>query len=108
MVRPRHSKRILELRRVYRNVVAPEPVYLMPRMRITRLKDPELDNNDAARQKNNKAFATLLYNAFFDGPNLKPFIERDKNSYGEALADFISSVVNYSDKDDPNMQAHFA
>src|ERR671939_151181 len=108
MVRPRVNKIIFELRLVYRNVVAPQPVYLMPRMRITRLKDPELDNNDDARQKNNKAFATLFHDAFFDGADLKPFVARDKKSYGEALADLISSVVNYSDKDDPNMQANFA
>jgi hypothetical protein len=108
MVRPRVNKRIFELRLVYRNVVAPEPVYLMPRMRITRLKDPDLDKDDAARQKNNKAFATLFYNAFFDGSDLKPFVARDKKTYGETLADFISSVVNYSDKDDPAMQANFA
>jgi hypothetical protein len=108
MVRPRVNKRIFELRLVYRNVVAPEPVYLMPRMRITRLKDPDLDKDDAARQKNNKAFATLFYNAFFDGADLKPFVARDKKTYGETLADFISSVVNYSDKDDPAMQANFA
>jgi hypothetical protein len=108
MVRPRVNKRIFELRLVYRNQVAPEPVYLMPRMRITRLKDPDLDKDDAARQKNNKTFATLFYNAFFDGADLKPFVARDKKTYGEALADFISSVVNYSDKDDPTMQANFA
>jgi hypothetical protein len=108
MVRPRVNKRIFELRLVYKNVVAAEPVFLMPRMRITRLKDPELDKDEDARQKNNKTFATLLHNAFFDGPDLKPFIARDKKSYGEALADFISTIVNYSDKEDPNMQANFA
>jgi hypothetical protein len=108
MVRPRVNKRIFELRLVYRNTVAAEPVFLMPRMRITRLKDVDLDKDDAARQKNNKTFATLLYNAFFDGVDLKPFVARDKKSYGEALADFISSVVTYNDKDDPTMQANFA
>jgi hypothetical protein len=108
MVRPRVNKRIFELRLVYKNVVAAEPIFLMPRMRITRLKDPELDKDEDARQKNNKTFATLLYNAFFDGSDLKPFVARDKKSYGEALADFISTVVNYSDKEDPNMQANFA
>lgn len=108
MVRPRVNKRIFELRLVYKNVVAAEPIFLMPRMRITRLKDPELDKDDAARQKNNKTFAQMFHQAFFDGADLKPFIARDKKSYGEALADFISQVVNYSDKDDPNMQANFA
>lgn len=108
MVRPRVNKRIFELRLVYKNVVAAEPIFLMPRMRITRLKDPDLDKDDAARQKNNKTFATMLHRAFFDGAELKPFVARDKQSYGEALADFISQVVNYSDKDDPTMQANFA
>lgn len=108
MVRPRVNKRIFELRLVYKNVVAAEPIYLMPRMRITRLKDPELDKDDAARQKNNKTFATMFHQAFFDGAELKPFVARDKKSYGEALAEFISQVVNYSDKEDPNMQANFA
>jgi hypothetical protein len=108
MVRPRVNKRIFELRLVYKNVVAAEPIFLMPRMRITRLKDPDLDKDDAARQKNNKAFATLLYKAFFDGADLKPYVARDKKSYGDALADFISAVVNYKDPEDPNMQANFA
>jgi hypothetical protein len=108
MVRPRVNKRIFELRLVYKNVVAAEPIFLMPRMRITRLKDPELDKDDAARQKNNKTFVTLFHNAFFDGADLKAFIARDKKSYGDVLADFISTIVNYSDKDDPNMQANFA
>ena len=106
MVRPRVNKRIFELRLVYKNVVAGEPVFLMPRMRITRLKDPELDKDDAARQKNNKTFATMFHRAFFDGADLKPFMARDKKSYGEVLADFISEVVNYSDKEDPNMRAN--
>lgn len=108
MVRPRVNKRIFELRLVYMNAAAPEPVFLMPRMRITRLRDPELEANDDARQKNNKTFATLLYNTFFDGAELKPFVARDKKTYGEALADFITAVVTYNDKDDPNMQANFA
>jgi hypothetical protein len=108
MVRPRVNKRIFELRLVYRNEVAPQPVYLMPRMRIIRMKDPDLNANEDMRQKNNKAFAKLFHDAFFDGADLKPFIAQDKKSYGEALADFISSVVNYSDKDDPKMQANFA
>ena len=108
VVRPRVNKRIFELRLVYKNVVAAEPVFLMPRMRITRLKDPELDKDDDARQKNNKTFITLLHTAFFDGADLKPFVARDKKSYGEVLADFISTVVNYKDPGDPNMQANFA
>jgi hypothetical protein len=108
VVRPRVNKRIFELRLVYKNVVAAEPVFLMPRMRITRLKDPELDKDDAARQKNNKTFATMFHSAFFDGADLKPFMARDKKSYGEVLADFISEVVNYSEREDPNMQANFA
>jgi hypothetical protein len=108
MVRPRVNKRIFELRLVYKNVVAAEPVFLMPRLRITRLKDPDLDKDDAARQKNNKTFATLLHDAFFDGAELKAYVARDKKSYGDALADFISVVVNYNDPNDPNMRANFA
>jgi hypothetical protein len=108
MVRPRVNKRIFELRLVYRNETAPQPVYLMPRLRILRMKDPDINANEEIRQKNNMAFIKLFHDAFFDGADLKPFIEKDKKSYGEALADFISSVVNYSDKDDPKMQANFA
>ncbi|HYJ47086.1 MAG TPA: hypothetical protein VEV81_10775, partial [Pyrinomonadaceae bacterium] len=108
MVRPRVNKRIFELRLVYRNEAAPQPVYLMPRLRIIRMKDPDINANEEIRQKNNMAFIKLFHDAFFDGADLKPFIEKDKKSYGEVLADFISSVVNYSDKDDPKMQANFA
>ena len=38
-VRPRLNKKVFELRLVYFNKVAAEPVYLMPRMRIVRGKD---------------------------------------------------------------------
>jgi hypothetical protein len=108
MVRPRVNKKIFELRLVYRNVVAAEPVYLMPRMRITRGKDPDILKDNDWRQKNNRTYATLFHDAFFDGANLKPFIANDKQRYGEALASFITQVVTYSDPSDPRMQANFA
>lgn len=108
MVRPRVNKKIFELRLVYRNTVAAEPVYLMPRMRITRGRDPDILKDNEWRQKNNRAYATLLHDAFFDGPNLKPFVANDKQRYGEALAGFITQVVTYNDASDPRMQANFA
>jgi hypothetical protein len=108
MVRPRVNKKIFELRLVYRNMVAAEPVYLMPRMRITRGKDPDILKDNDWRQKNNRAFAALLHAAFFDGAALKPFVAGDKRKYGEALSDFITKVVNYNDPADPRMQANFA
>jgi hypothetical protein len=108
MVRPRVNKKIFELRLVYRNVVAAEPVYLMPRMRITRGKDPDILKDNEWRQKNNRAFAQLFHDAFFDGATLKPFVAGDKRKYGEALADFITRVVTYNDPSDPRMQANFA
>src|SRR5256714_3938650 len=106
MVRPRMNKKVFELRLVYRNVVAAEPVYLMPRMRVVRGKDA--GRPDEVRQKNNQTFARLFHDAFFDGVNLKPFVAGDRQKYGEALADFITKVVTYSDPADPNMQANFA
>lgn len=105
-VRPRLNKKVFELRLVYFNIIAPEPVYLMPRMRIVRGADA--NRPEELRQKNNKEFARLLHDAFFDGENLKPFVANDKKKYGEALADFITSVVGYSDPEDPLMQANFA
>jgi hypothetical protein len=105
-VRPRLNKKTFELRLVYFNVVAPEPVYLMPRLRIVRGADAK--RPDELRQKNNREFARLFHQAFFDGENLKPFVATDKKKYGEALADFIASVVTYSDPNDPLMQANFA
>jgi hypothetical protein len=108
MVRPRLNKKVFELRLVYRNVVAAEPVYLMPRMRIVRAKDFFMAQNKEVRLKNNERFARLFHETFFDGPNLKPFVARDKRTYGEALASFITKVVTYSDPTDPMMQANFA
>jgi hypothetical protein len=108
MVRPRVNKKIFELRLVYRNVVAPEPVYLMPRLRIVRGTDPDILKDNDLRQKNNEAFARLLHDAFFDGPNLKSFVADDKKAYGAALADFIGRVAAYHDDKDPRMQANFA
>jgi hypothetical protein len=108
MVRPRLNKKVFELRLVYRNVVAAEPVYLMPRMRIVRAKDFFMAQHKEVRLKNNEAFARLFHDTFFDGPDLKPFVARDKRTYGEALASFITKVVTYNDPTDPVMQANFA
>jgi hypothetical protein len=106
MVRPRMNKKLFELRLVYRNEAAAEPVYLMPRMRIIRGKDPGRPEED--RQKNNEAFARLFHETFFDGADLKPWVAKDKKAYGEALANFITKVVTYNDPTDPKMQANFA
>jgi hypothetical protein len=106
MVRPRVNKKVFELRLVYRNEAAAEPVYLMPRMRIIRGKDPGRPEED--RQKNNETFARLFYETFFDGADLKPWVAKDKKAYGEALAQFITKVVTYNDPSDPKMQANFA
>jgi hypothetical protein len=106
MVRPRMNKKLFELRLVYRNEAAAEPVYLMPRMRIIRGKDAGRPEED--RQKNNETFARLFHETFFDGADLKPWVAKDKKSYGEALAQFITKVVTYNDPTDPKMQANFA
>jgi hypothetical protein len=108
MVRPRLNKKIFELRLVYRNVVAPEPVYLMPRMRIVRGTDLDILKDNDLRQKNNEIFARLLHEAFFDGASLKPFVATDKKRYAEALADYITKIVTYKDEKEPRMQANFA
>ncbi|HEY0003979.1 MAG TPA: hypothetical protein VGB17_04145 [Pyrinomonadaceae bacterium] len=108
MVRPRVNKKIFELRLVYRNEVAPEPVYLMPRLRIVRGTDPDILKDNDLRQRNNETFARLLHEAFFDGANLKPFVAADKKKYAAALADFITRIVTYKDAKEPRMQANFA
>jgi hypothetical protein len=106
MVRPRMNKKVFELRLVYRNEAVAEPVYLMPRMRIIRGKDAGRPDED--RQKNNETFARLFHETFFDGADLKPWLAKDKKTYGEALAGFITKVVTYNDPTDPKMQANFA
>jgi hypothetical protein len=105
-VRPRLNKKTFELRLVYFNVEAAEPVYLMPRMRIVRGKDA--GRPEEQRHKNNQTFARLLHEAFFDGENLKPFVLGDKKAYGRALADYMTRVLTYKDPSDPNMQATLA
>lgn len=105
-VRPRINKRVFELRLIYFNVKAPEQAYLMPRMRLVRGKDA--GRPEELRLKNNTAFARLFHEAFFDGENLKPFVANDKAKYGEALADFMTKVLTYYDKDDPMMRGNLA
>lgn len=105
-VRPRLNKKTFELRLVYFNIEAAEPVYLMPRMRIVRGKDA--GRPEEQRQKNNQTFARLFHEAFFDGENLKPFVVNDKKAYGQALADYMTKVLTYKDPNDANMQATFA
>jgi hypothetical protein len=105
-VRPRVNKRIFELRLVYTNIVAGEPIYFMPRIRIVRAKDTEI--SEELRQKNNQTFARLFHETFFDGADLKPFVAKDKEEYGKMLAEFITKVMTYYDPADPLMQANFA
>lgn len=105
-VRPRLNKKTFELRLVYFNVAAAEPVYLMPRMRIVRGKDA--GRPEEQRHKNNQTFARLFHEAFFDGENLKPFVIKDKKAYAVALADYMTRVLTYKDPNDANMQATFA
>ena len=105
-VRPRLNKKVFELRLIYFNIKAAEQAYLMPRMRIVRGKDA--GRSEELRQKNNHEFARLFHEAFFDGENLKPFVKNDKAKYGEALANFMTKVLNYHDKDDPLMRANLA
>lgn len=105
-VRPRINKKVFELRLVYFNVKAAEQVYLMPRMRIVRGGDA--NRPDELRQKNNLTFAKMFHETFFDGENMKPFVANDKAKYGEALADFMTKVLTYYDKDDPMMRANLA
>lgn len=105
-VRPRINKRVFELRLIYFNVKAPEQAYLMPRMRLVRGKDA--GRPEELRLKNNLQFAKLFHEAFFDGENLKPFVKNDKAKYGEALADFMTKVLTYYDKDDPMMRGNLA
>ncbi len=81
-IRPRLNKKVFELRFVFFNEEAAEQVYVMPRMRIIRGKDA--DFSEEIRQKNNLVNTQLIYEAFFDGPNLKPFVENDKKKYAEA------------------------
>ncbi len=105
-VRPRLNKRVFELRLIYFNVKAAEQAYLMPRMRIVRGKDA--GRPEETRLKNNYQFAKMFHETFFDGENLKSFVANDKAKYGEALADFMTRVLNYYDKDDPLMRANLA
>ena len=105
-VRPRLNKKVFELRLVYFNTKAAEIAYLMPRMRIVRGKDA--NRPDELRQKNNYQFAKMFHETFFDGENMKPFVKNDKAKYGEALAEFMTKVLNYYDKDDPLMRANLA
>jgi hypothetical protein len=81
-------------------------VYLMPRMRIVRGRDVLLP--EPTRQRNNEQFMKMLHEAFFDGTELKPFVASDKQAYGNALADFITAVLNFHDPMDPHLKANFA
>lgn len=105
-VRPRLNKRVFELRLVYFNIKAAEQAYLMPRMRLVRGKDA--GRPEELRLKNNTVFAKLFHESFFDGEKMKDFVANDKAKYGEALADFITKVVTYYDKDDPMMRGNLA
>src|SRR6185436_15151173 len=93
-VRPRLDKMAMELRIVYENVRAPEPVYLMFRFRLVRDLPPgELPPE--AVLGNNKAFVRLCADTFFDGDKWKGDFWKDKKAHAAAVASLVGAVLDY-------------
>ena len=88
-VRPRLDKALMELRVVYENVRAPEPVYLMFRWRVLR-DAPDLTPEE--KLAGNKAFAELTTAAFFDGGSLKAAFD-DPKVHAKVVAQYVTTVL---------------
>lgn len=101
-VRPRLDKAMIELRIVYENVRAPEPVYLMFRWRVVK-DSPDLTPEQKAM--GNVEMARLTAEAFFDGPALRASFV-DAKVHGKAVAAYVGAVLGYEGKA-PMMGAEF-
>lgn len=91
-VRPRLDKKWQELRVVYQNTAAPEPVFAMFRVRPTHTANLPA----GAREVNNKAFSQLVWDALFEADgDLSAAQIADPKKHGKAVSALISSVVSY-------------
>lgn len=93
-VRPRLDKKVQELRVVYEAISAPEPVYLMFRLRYA--KDvPVPDPADV--ESNNKQIAKLTLDTFFTGKDLNPKFDKDKKAHGKAVSAYVTAIATKGD-----------
>jgi hypothetical protein len=105
-VRPRLDKAVMELRVVYENVRAPEPVYLMFRFRLVRDLPPGELAPEAVAQ-NNEAFVRLTLEHFFTGGALNPKHGSDKKAHGQAVSKFVAAVLGFTSDKHPQLGAEF-
>ncbi|MSP16804.1 MAG: hypothetical protein EXR73_09380 [Myxococcales bacterium] len=103
-VRPRLDKAVRELRIVFENLRAPEPVYLMFRFRLVR-DQPELPPEAVAL--NNRELVRLTHEAFFRGPDLDARFLRDKQAHGAAVSAYVGKVLAYTSTAHPLVGAEF-
>jgi hypothetical protein len=103
-VRPRLDKNVQELRVVYENLAAPEPVYLMFRWRLAKDR-PDLPPEQA--EANNKEISRITLETFFVGKELNPKFEKDKKAHGKAVSGFVSAILNYKNDKLPDLAGEF-
>lgn len=107
-VRPRLDKDVQELRIVYENAAAPEPVYLMFRWRLVREVAPgELPGPEVVDFQNAE-FTRLTYEAFFVDGKLNPKFFADRKAHGKAVSEFVGRVVSYASDKYPHLGADLA
>jgi hypothetical protein len=97
-IRPRLDKAAQELRIVFLDTKAAEPMYLMFRFRL--VKDlPPGELPPEALDFSNKEFTRLVYEAFFTGDDLNPKFATNKALHAKAVDEFVTKVLTYkSDK----------
>ncbi len=93
--RPRIDRAWVELRVVYRNVKAPEPVFAMFRLRPTVEYVPAGPRPPEERAHNNKTFLGMVAkHLLVDGaPN--PKFVKDKAAHGKAVSQLMTDVLTY-------------
>jgi hypothetical protein len=91
-VRPRLDKKWQEIRVVYQNTRSAEPAFAMFRLRPTRTGGLP----PSAREINNAAFSTLVWDAFFTAKgDLDPKLVSGTKAHGKAVAKLISDVISF-------------
>ncbi|MEZ4366910.1 MAG: hypothetical protein R2939_11545 [Kofleriaceae bacterium] len=95
-VRPRIDKGWTELRIVYQNVLAPEPAFLMFRLRPT-WDVPTLPPE--ARDTNNRTFLTMVAKHLLDDSGaVSAKLARDAKAHGKAVAALVKELLGYAAK----------
>jgi hypothetical protein len=95
--RPRIDKAWTELRVVYRAVKAPEPVFVMFRLRPVVEYVPALPRPEEEHEANNKIFLGMVAKHLMKNGAPNPAFMKDQNANGKAISALMTELMTFDD-----------